>query len=242
MDEGGVLMIADLGARSAGVIEIGGVSYVRDSVGGGRVFDPRQPEPEPGPLVLYTLSSLVDYLKTSKDFAATDECFLHVTPTTIQLRTGLQGRFRQRPTLVSVEAIGFLPRITFGAWMALEEWIILLQTAFVPSEGRGLALKVLGNVTDENVRQTSDDGVTQVVTGRVGIVSKQDITVPNPIQLKPFRTFPEVDQPEGMFVLRMKTGGLATLIVCDGNAWKLEAVKRLREWLVKAGVTIPILC
>jgi hypothetical protein len=66
--------------------------------------------------------------------------------------------------------------------------------------------------------------------------------VPNPIQLKPFRTFPEVDQPEGMFVLRMKTGGLATLIVCDGNAWKLEAVKRLREWLVKAGVTIPILC
>lgn len=51
-----------------------------------------------------------------------------------------------------------------------------------------------------------DDGVSQVATARSGVASVGKVVVPNPISLRPYRTFLEVEQQESDFVFRMHEG------------------------------------
>lgn len=59
--------------------------------------------------------------------------------------------------------------------------------------------------------------------------------VPNPVKLKPYRTFLEVDQPVSEFIFRMKQdkydGVLCALFEADGGAWKMEATERIKKYL-----------
>jgi hypothetical protein len=104
----------------------------------------------------------------------------------------------------------------------------------------------VGNIKEENVRQTGDDGVTQTVTAKSGIARVEDVSVPNPVHLAPFRTFREVSQPLSPFVLRMKQGregGLPTvaLFEADGGKWKLDAIQFIRDYLAGKIETVPII-
>ncbi|MEB9782308.1 hypothetical protein P4K16_30685, partial [Bacillus cereus] len=56
----------------------------------------------------------------------------------------------------------------------------------------------------------------------------------NPVQLSPYRTFVEVEQPESKFVFRMREGARCGLFEADGGAWKLEAMNNIKEYLKEA--------
>jgi len=58
-----------------------------------------------------------------------------------------------------------------------------------------------------------------------------DVLVPNPVVLAPFRTFPEVIQPESKFIFRMQSGPQAALFEADGGAWRNEAMGRIKTYL-----------
>lgn len=60
---------------------------------------------------------------------------------------------------------------------------------------RDLILKFAGTVENGTIAQYGDDGVTQKATVKTGIASKGDAIVPNPVRLRPYRTFIEVEQP-----------------------------------------------
>lgn len=59
--------------------------------------------------------------------------------------------------------------------------------------------------------------------------------VPNPVILRPYRTFLEVEQPESKFIFRIKEGRDGTpmfkLIEADGGLWKYEAVASIKAFL-----------
>jgi len=115
---------------------------------------------------------------------------------------------------------------------------VALQTLFVETPERAQVLAIVGNLKEEQVRQSDDDGITQTVTGRAGIVLGKDVKIPNPVSLRPYRTFREVEQPESKFVLRLtqgKEGELpCALFEADGGAWKLEAMLKIRTYLAGA--------
>src|SRR3712207_9387745 len=69
-----------------------------------------------------------------------------------------------------------------------------LQSSFVENQDRSLLLKVTGCVKDEAVKQIGDDGVSQAATIKTGVASVNDVKIPNPVVLAPFRTFPEIKQ------------------------------------------------
>ena len=100
---------------------------------------------------------------------------------------------------------------------------------------RALLLKFAGTVESGTLAEYGDDGVTQKATVKTGIASKGDAIVPNPVKLKPYRTFLEVDQPASEFVFRMKQdkydGVLCALFEADGGAWKMEATERIKKYL-----------
>lgn len=68
----------------------------------------------------------------------------------------------------------------------------------------------------------------------VGVASKADAMVPNPVDLTPFRTFMEVKQPSSKFVFRIS--GEETpqfkLVEAEGGIWKYEAIANIKDYLL----------
>ena len=123
--------------------------------------------------------------------------------------------------------------------MGGEAFNILLQSCFVEPEDpmkatdRGLVIKYASNVTTTVEANTEDDGVTQAVTVKKGIAGKGVDILPNPVRLRPYRTFTEVEQPESSFVFRCKDndGVKFALVEADGGAWKGEAMKNIKAFM-----------
>lgn len=71
--------------------------------------------------------------------------------------------------------------------------MIVLQMNFVRTEVIDRLLQLFGNISSEEVRTSSDDGVTQQVVVKQGIKLVDWQTIPTPVLLQPYRTFPEVE-------------------------------------------------
>ena len=64
-----------------------------------------------------------------------------------------------------------------------------------------------------------------------GVASLAKATAPNPVTLRPYRTFTEVAQPSSQFVLRINKDAELALFEADGGKWKLEAIKNIADYL-----------
>lgn len=204
-------------------------------------------EPVITPLKIHTLSGLVDYLKADKD-GIYDRASIHVVnPTRVDVICPPQGRHKARETYVICDCSDILGNgFTFGQFKPTEQFIIDLQAQFLPSEMRDRVLQVVGNIKEEAVKQTNDNGVTQTVVARAGIARVENVEVPNPVVLCPYRTFREVEQPESAFVLRLQPGRSGETPQCalfeaDGKQWKLDAVLSIAQWLSGLLADMPII-
>ena len=177
-----------------------------------------------------TLTSLVEYIKANID-SMSEKMIVHViSPTEVHLYSSLDAD-RKREYLVEVNAE--LPDFRFGSFIDHENFVIALQSKFVPNEDRDLVLKFAGTVEDGTVAEYGDDGVTQKATIKTGVASKADAVVPNPVNLIPYRTFLEVQQPASDFIFRMKSSCRVQCAIfeADGGAWKNEAMSRIKNYL-----------
>lgn len=223
-------------ASEAKVIYVDGVSYSTR-----QIHDLRKKEPEPETLVVHSLQAVVDYIAGNRDGLELGECVLHIVgPQQVDLRSRISGHFQQRPTFVRGVATDLTEgaSLKLGRFHPVEEVVIGLQALFVDSPERREVIRVLGNVKGELVTTQVDNGMTQEVSVRAGALTDK-LEVPNPVSLAPYRTFREVEQPSSPVVLRVKkteNGIVVGLFEADGGAWRLAAVKRIRDWLQAAGV------
>lgn len=187
-----------------------------------RVFNAEEP------LVLNTLSGFVKYVQSNLDRQDESLIIQVKNESTVYLK-GLIAGDGSREELAVAKAI--IPKFNFNYFMDTEEFNIALQSKFLPNEDRQILLQVVGNVSEENVKNTGDDGVSQAVTINQGIASKADVKVPNPVVLVPYRTFLEVEQPESQFIFRMKDGPRGAIFEADGGAWRNQAIVNIREYL-----------
>ena len=117
--------------------------------------------------------------------------------------------------------------------MDMETFTINLQTYFAPDGDRDELVQLAGTVRADQGVTVADDGMTQQVTARSGISLIQQVSVPNPVELVPFRTFTEVEQPASPFVFRMRRDGdtiMAALFAADADMWKREAILNIRDY------------
>lgn len=204
---------------------------------------------KPGPLastvVVATLSSLCDYARENRDALDVATISAHVvSPTEVRLFGALDARARQREVFVTAKTVnlmdGFLDK-----FMSIEDFVLGMQVRFENAGDRAKVIGLLGTVKSEVVKTSHDDGMTQVVEARAGAVLKTEAAVPNPVTLRPFRTFREVEQPESSFVLRVKQTEslpMVGLFEADGGAWKLAATERVMRWLrTNAPETVAVL-
>jgi len=202
-------------------------------------------EPVPATLTIHTLSGFADYITKNIDVLKDTPMFVHVeSPVSVSLKGNfVKNSFCERPEFLTANFEP--PNIQSGQYVSVESFIIGLQAFFVQTEINSTLLRVVGNLKGEQVQQFSDDGQTQAVTAKAGLASVATVPVPNPVILKPFRTFPEIEQPESLFVFRMKQQqGQAPscgLWEADNKQWKITAVKGIAAWLQDKLPEIPII-
>ncbi|MGF6356139.1 hypothetical protein ABIE27_004054 [Paenibacillus sp. 4624] len=173
------------------------------------------------------LQGIVDYIDSNFDDKF--PVIVHIqSPTQVSVVTGY-NRDLQRNLLLEANAL--LPDISYGRYYDVESFNILLQSCFVPTTARDAMLAIVGNVKDEQVTSYGDNGTSQQVTAKTGVATFENVQLPNPVHLKPFRTFVEVPQPESAFVFRMKDGPSAALFEADGGEWKLRAIADIKLYL-----------
>lgn len=185
-------------------------------------------------ICMNNLSSLIDYIKSGIDEMAEKMIIQVISPERVKLFSQLDEE-RNRELLVDVKAQ--VPSFNFEMFIEHEAFIINAQSKFIDDDmtDKALLLKFAGTVESGTVADYGDDGVTQKATVKTGIASKSDAVVPNPVKLKPFRTFVEVEQPISEFIFRIKQdkcdGIACALFEADGGAWKNEAMYNIKKYL-----------
>lgn len=188
--------------------------------------------PKARKIEMKTLTSFVEYLKAGID-DMDNNMIVHVTSPTQVLLYSKLDLDREREYIVEVNAQ--VPEFQYGRYMGHESFLIALQSKFIDNADRELLLKFAGTVENGTVAQYGDDGITQKATIKTGIASKGEALVPNPVKLRPFRTFIEVQQPESAFIFRMRqddrSGVECAIFEADGGAWKNVAMRNIKEYL-----------
>jgi len=200
-----------------------------------RKMEPVIHDPHPEALEVHSLTAIVDYINSKLDSLKDEEggdVIIHVeTPTLISLVS------TARPPLMArtIWLQAFAPENPFkyGQKYDPEYFNIALQSLFVDAADRASVLLLAGTIKSEAAEMSKDDGVTQTVEARRNVAFAQEAKIPNPVTLKPWRTFREVDQPSSIFVFRAHEGPTLALYEADGSAWKLEAMQSIKAWLAE---------
>ncbi|WP_270229538.1 hypothetical protein, partial [Desulfovibrio legallii] len=222
------------GDAAPAVIEIKGRNYTSKNV-------VPVSTPTPAKLTVSTLTGLVDYIKSNVDELNVSSLLCHVeSPSKVTLNSNLLGDFADRAVFLAAELHQL--QIPLNKYLDAEAFNILLQSCFVEPEDpmkatdRGIVLKYAANVKTMVEGVMADDGVAQAVTVKKGIASVENVVMPNPVTLRPYRTFVEVEQPASKFVFRARDddGMEFMLVEADGGAWRGEAMKNIKEYLEAA--------
>ncbi|MBP2621144.1 hypothetical protein ACVRXQ_12005 [Streptococcus panodentis] len=192
-------------------------------------LNPRQYAPV---LNLHTLRSLVDYLKSDNDIINSKRVLVVVeSPQKVSVYDQVDFDYGRRNQLVYVQAA--VPRIPFDNWHDQEEFNIMLQSMFIDDADRSIVLDFASHLKIEKGAEVQDNGVSQMATVRDGVASLSKAKTPNPVTLRPYRTFNEVEQPASQFIFRINKLADLALFEADGGKWQLEAISNIASYLTK---------
>lgn len=231
--------VKELAAKFRGPVDLNGIIAAPNDW---QLHDPAalvKPAPAAKAIAVATLGAVRDYVKANRDGLELAKLIVHVeAPNRVTIGGPLRERSRDRELFITATAQdlaeGFL-----GKFMPLEHFIIGLQARFSDfgsGDDRAAVLKLLSNVNGEQVATSIDDGVSQVLQTRAGVMMTGASPIQNPVRLAPFRAFREITQPISPFVLRVQTSDdlpNVSLMEADGGTWRLTAIERVREWLVR---------
>lgn len=203
-----------------------------------------------GALEISTLNGLIDYLRFNVDSHNISDKGLVIvvdSPEKVSVRRQVESSKDQRMTwLIAKYEIDEFP---FERFLNHEDFVIKAQALICQDDERDNLLKFIGNLTTALVQTSVDNGISQTVTVEKG-VRKSEVELPNPVNLCPRRTFPEITQPVSPFVLRVKQSREGqmpeiALFEADGGLWEVEAINRIKNFikdaLKESEITIPVI-
>ena len=153
--------------------------------------------------------------------------------------------YGRRPALIHAQPVEFA-KFRFDQWMNQESFVIAVASLFAQTEDKDYVLKLASTITREALMVNEDDGFSQKATAKVGLRTKETITIKPRVSLAPYRTFPELDQPVSEFVFRAKNNEgdappMLMLVEADGGKWKIDAITKIASAMGAFNLGIPII-
>jgi hypothetical protein len=191
----------------------------------------KQDDPVPSILEINTLTGIIDYIKNDLD--EENEYLIHVKSYN---EVRLYGRYKKETAERNCYLVSIAPEFKFGfnQWYDSEKFNINMQSQFLQDEVMKNMLSITGNISVIMTKDNEDDGITQKVIVKTGIVKKQETSIINPIRLTSMRTFTEIPQPSSLYVLRARqvhNGIEFALFESDGGSWEHEVMLKIAEYL-----------
>lgn len=180
----------------------------------------------PAKIEVATLASIG---KLANDVPESYACWLTVQPTSIILHRQ-PGQWNRTPVLAVANAI--IPSFQCNGFQPHDQFILWVPTHFEDGIERARLLSFAGNVRTEQVATSTDDGVTQVASVKRGAKLREE-GWKNPVELAPFRTFDEINQPKSKFIFRIREDMQMGLFTVEDNAWRLAAMRAIKKHLVE---------
>lgn len=182
-------------------------------------------------LTVNSLTGLVGYLKSQlRKYERPYPMLLHVeSPTKVAVYSPLDEDSKRESL---VEATALLDKFPYGRFMDSESFIINVQSLIQRDLDAKAILECASSIRIEGGGDLTDNGVSQTVTVKEGAATLTKAEVPSPAELRPYRTFLEVEQPSSPFVFRIDKHGNCALFEADGGIWKYIAMANIREFLV----------
>ena len=219
-----------------------------------RVYSSRQlsaiKNPVIEPMSFNTLGGFIDFansLMTLNEWKENTVAVNIVDEKKVQLVSLEPDEWMQRAVYaVATTAIQPAP-FPFGKFIPAEDFAINLRTRFAETIERDELLKFVSGISYSSTIELSDDGVTQTIGQKAGVVLKNRAELPTTVELRPYRTFLEAEQPESTFFVRARKDHNdrpeLALFENDGGEWRIDAVKKIKEAILfKINSDILILC
>lgn len=137
-----------------------------------------------------------------------------------------------RPTLYVANATD-VPGWEEETKLPFERAAVALQTRFQESKDREYTLQLLSQITTGAKITYNDIGVATTIVTQKGVQLQQNSTIRPIVKLRPYRTFQEIEQPEGLFLIRIDERGIS-FVEADGGMWKLTARNTIKDYLETA--------
>jgi hypothetical protein len=190
---------------------------------------------------LNSLDGLVDYVKGNIDEQEMTKCQIICAHDKVEVVGQPLGEQRIRDMLAVAHSGAQFTGLS--NWLDQESFRIWMATQFEPTPDRDAILVFLTKIVDESIKTSEDNGISQIVTAKVGVAAVGPKEVPSPLKLKPLRTFLEIDQPDGTFVFRLrKTSRIEMALFEVATNWQRTAALDVQVYLEKsldgAGVTV----
>ena len=223
--------ILQLGDTASDVIDIEGQAYSRSTL------TPIRPLKvlTPATLELSTLSGFDGYITENPDGLDLDDYVIHIeSPRSVALVSKVLGENPTRSVPIRAALPSSFGKFPFGHWLEQEALVIRLQTDFTQSKDFEDVAKVVAGAKIETLRKNEDDGLSQTVTVKAGAATLSTIGIKNPVEMAPFITFPEVDQPTGLYILRLQEtrGAIEFALFAEtSGSNELKAIAAVAGWL-----------
>jgi len=126
----------------------------------------------------------------------------------------------------AIDIPGWEPEVQMG----FDQAAVALMTRFQDGGDREYTLQLLSQITTGAKVTYTDNGIASTIVTQKGAALAQNTTIKPLVKLRPYRTFQEIEQPEGIFLIRISERGI-TFREADGGMWKLTARNTAKAWL-----------
>lgn len=215
------------------VIELEGFNYLLTPKEMGiRSVDPTKP----ATLMVQSLSGLVAYLEnanaTKELWSGDSKYLIHImSHERVRLISDLEPKHMIRREYIHAQAPE--NKYVCARYMPIEDFIITVMASFVPDENTERVLRFVSAIQALHTQENTDDGAGQTVVVKKTVATVGPEKVPNPIELRPYVTFPEINQPARPYVFRIKQDQPKDPVQCalftvDSSTWITRAVDDIR--------------
>lgn len=205
---------------------VDGHTYVMTS--DGSTLEVRSKLDAPEPLTVNSLDALVHIIQED---SYEQTLFVSVDAATEVIVYGcLEPENRYRRVSLYCALATDIPGWDKEVTMPFDEATVALMTRFQDGGDKEYCIRLLSQITTGAKVTYADNGVASTIVTQKGAALAENMTIKPLVRLRPYRTFQEVEQPEGIFLIRVRERGIA-FIEADGGMWRLTARNTVKAWL-----------
>lgn len=187
----------------------------------------------PEVLELNSLEALVKMIKTEAKVLYKSPFYITIpTHRTVRCFAHPEGDRYYRPFYYNVTATD-VPGWKAEETLGFETAMIALRSRFQHTDDATYALKLLSDITNGSKVTYTDNGIATSVVTKTGVSLQTNEAIRPIVNLKPYRTFQEVEQPSSPFLIRINERGIL-FMEADGGMWKLTARQTIKKFFEEA--------